>query len=96
MSQDHLPYSQRADWADVMPLPPPEGKVVAIKYDQQHKETLGYFRACIAKVRVHPCLLTDVGALQGLVQAAWLVFYKAPCSGCNRRAAQCSCWWLTC
>ncbi len=54
MSGDQVPYSQRAEWADVTPLPVTDdaGKVVAIQYDQQHKECLGYFRACLAKVGV--------------------------------------------
>jgi hypothetical protein len=48
-----VPYSQRAEWADVQPLPVTDdaGKVVAIQYDTRHKETLGYFRACLATVR---------------------------------------------
>jgi hypothetical protein len=48
-----VPYSQRAEWADVQPLPVTDdaGKVVAIQYETRHKETLGYFRACLAKVR---------------------------------------------
>lgn len=46
------PYSQRPEWADVTPLPVTDdaGKVVAIQYDSQYKECLGYFRACLAKV----------------------------------------------
>lgn len=52
MSRDEVPYSQRAEWADVTPVPVTDdaGKVVAIQYDQEHKEHLGYFRACLAKV----------------------------------------------
>lgn len=52
MSVDHVPYSQRAEWADVSPLPVTDdaGKMVAIQYDQERKECLGYFRACLAKV----------------------------------------------
>lgn len=57
MSGEHLPYSQRAEWADVAPLPVTDdaGKVVAIQYDEQYKECLGYFRACLAKVGGFAC-----------------------------------------
>lgn len=46
-----MPYSQRSEWVDVTPaaVADDEGSVVAIQYDQQHKECLGYFRACLAK-----------------------------------------------
>lgn len=52
MSGSQVPYSQRSEWADVTPLPVTDhaGKVVAIQYDQHHKECLGYFRASLAKV----------------------------------------------
>lgn len=51
-SASSVPYSQRAEWADVSPLPLGDStdKVVAIQYGEQHRECLGYFRACLAKV----------------------------------------------
>lgn len=58
-SPDQGPYCQRAEWADLSPLPVTDdaGKVVAIQYDEQHKEQLGYFRAVLAKVGKKPhCL----------------------------------------
>lgn len=62
-SPDQAPYSQRPEWADLSPLPVTDdaGKVVAIQYDAQHKEQLGYFRAVLAKVGKNPLL----GGLSG-------------------------------
>jgi hypothetical protein len=48
-----VPYARRPEWADVAPLPVPEGdagRVVAIQYAERHAEALGYFRAILAKV----------------------------------------------
>lgn len=51
-----VPYSQRPEWADVTPVALPDklagdyGTVVSINYSKQHRDVLGYFRACVDKV----------------------------------------------
>lgn len=55
---DWVPYSQRPEWSDVTPTPLPDvaagddGSVAGINYSRKHREVLGYFRACMDKVRV--------------------------------------------
>lgn len=90
-----VPYSQRAEWADVQPVPVTDdaGKVVAIQYDTRHKETLGYFRACLAKVRVHSSVC---GKGLGKVCSAYLLTWLGLLTGvviavCRREVMPASC-----
>ena len=46
-SDDWIPLGKREEWGDVTPLPVDAGKVIAIKYTEQHRECLGYFRAIL-------------------------------------------------
>jgi hypothetical protein len=44
-SDDWIPLGKREEWSDVAPLPVDAGSVIAIKYTEQHRECMGYFRA---------------------------------------------------
>lgn len=42
-----IPYSQRREWSDVIPIPQDDGPdpVVSIAYKDEFRETMDYFRA---------------------------------------------------
>ena len=45
--EERIPYSQRKEWSDVIPLPQDDGPdpVVSIAYKDEFRETMDYFRA---------------------------------------------------
>lgn len=70
-----VPYSERADWADVTPLHVNDGrKVVAIKYNEKHIECMSFFRAIMAAGELSERVLeltADLIALNSADYTAW-------------------------
>ncbi len=75
MSGQALPYSQRPEWADVVPVRVEEGgKVVAIHYTPDHAEALSYFRAVLRSGELSERVLALTGDMIRYNQAdytAW-------------------------
>lgn len=75
MSGQPLPYSQRPEWADVVPVKVKEGgKVVAIQYTPDHAEALSYFRAVLRSGELSERVLALTGDMIRYNQAdytAW-------------------------
>lgn len=85
-------YSRRAEWADVVPIPSPDGNaVVAVQYKPSHADALGYFRAMLFSQELSVRVMGLTADMIGYNQSDYTAW---ACRWACAQVGGCRCWRL--